>query len=219
MRPLQALSLPTHCATSALLLRIKSIASRASNGASNSRLRRELGRPQHACQVTTRPQLTPPRRHHNPRVGGSSPSSGIACLPDLRDRRNSDPAAANSLKAMISWGTILYGAALTLVLVAVVLRFVAQARTATVVAGALAAALSAIAWNAILHHTGGEFFVDAPIVVFPVSWQDTGTGVFALAGVSLALGLGPERSSQTGTSTRLALIGAAAAFAVDIYLY
>jgi len=120
---------------------------------------------------------------------------------------------------MISWGTILYGAALTLVLVAVVLRFVAQARTATVVAGALAAALSAIAWNAILHHTGGEFFVDAPIIVFPVSWQDTGTGVFALAGVSLALGLGPERSSQTGTSTRLALIGAAAAFAVDIYLY
>ena len=120
---------------------------------------------------------------------------------------------------MISWGTILYGSGLTLVLVAVVLRFVANARSATVLAGALGAALSAIAWNAILHHTGGDFFVDAPVVVFPVSWQDTGTGVFALAGVSLALGLGPERGSPTGTSTRLALLAAATAFAVDIYLY
>jgi hypothetical protein len=27
--------------------------------------------------VPIRPQMTPPRRHHNPRVGGSSPSSGI----------------------------------------------------------------------------------------------------------------------------------------------
>src|SRR5829696_1086627 len=120
---------------------------------------------------------------------------------------------------MISWGTILYGAGLTFVLVAVVLRFVAHAPTATVLATALAGALSAIGWNAILHHTGGDFFVDAPIVFFPVSWQDTGTGVFAFAGVSLALGLGPERRSQTGTSTRLALLAAAAAFAVDIYLY
>jgi len=120
---------------------------------------------------------------------------------------------------VISWGTILYGSGLTLVLVAVVLRFVANARSATVLAGALGAALSAIAWNAILHHTGGDFFVDAPVVVFPVSWQDTGTGVFALAGVSLALGLGPERGSPTGTSTRLALLAAATAFAVDIYLY
>ena len=34
---------------------------------------------------------------------------------------------------------------------------------------------------AILHHTGGRFFVDAPVVVFPISLQDTGSGVFATA--------------------------------------
>jgi hypothetical protein len=120
---------------------------------------------------------------------------------------------------LISWGTILYGAGLTVLLVGVTERFIAHARTATVLTAAVASGLSAVAWNAILHHNGGDFFVDAPIVVFPVSWQDTGTGVFALAGVSLALGLGPERGSSAGKSTRLALLAALVAFAVDIYLY
>ncbi|WP_051735960.1 hypothetical protein [Amycolatopsis rifamycinica] len=44
----------------------------------------------------------------------------------------------------------------------------------------LAAGLGPAAWNAILNavHAPG-FFTDAPIPVFPVSRQDTGSGVFA----------------------------------------
>ena len=87
------------------------------------------------------------------------------------------------------------------------------------VAGAAAAA-GAIAWNAILHSTRSEdFFVDAPIAVFPASWQDTGSGVFALAATALASGLGPERRSTAAAAARLVIVAGVVAFLVDIYLY
>jgi len=121
---------------------------------------------------------------------------------------------------VISWGTILYGAALTLVLVGAAVWLIARRPVATVACAAGASTAGVVAWNAILHATGSQqFFVDAPIVVFPISWQDTGSGVFALAAASLALGLGPERHAPAATATRLAALAAAAALAVDIYLY
>ncbi|MGI9100549.1 MAG: hypothetical protein ACR2H2_19020 [Solirubrobacteraceae bacterium] len=122
---------------------------------------------------------------------------------------------------MISWATILYGAAITAVLTAACLIFAIRERRAQVLSVAVAAsAIGPIAWNAILRATGGAgFFTDAPIVVFPISWQDTGSGIFALALASLALGLGPLRDAPAQqTMTRAALV-AAIALAVDIYLY
>ena len=121
---------------------------------------------------------------------------------------------------MISWPTILYGAVLTLGLVAAAEWLIARASWAAVLAAATASAAGALAWNAILHATGGHgFFVDAPIAVLPASWQDTGSGVFALAATSLALGLGPERRATAAAMTRLAALAAVVTFAVDVYLY
>ena len=122
---------------------------------------------------------------------------------------------------MISWATILYGAALTFVFVAVVIWLLARTQPATIVVAASASTVGAIAWNAILHSISdaGGFFVDAPIVVFPASWQDTGSGVFALAVTAVGLGLGPQRDMPARTATRLAACAALTAFAVDMYLY
>ncbi len=134
--------------------------------------------------------------------------------------RDATGASGTKRDLVISWATILYGAALTIVFVGVTQWLLARRAIATVVYAALASAGGAIAWNAILHATGGQqFFVDAPIVVFPVSWQDTGSGVFALAATSVALGLGPERHAPAATTSRLALLAGAAALVVDIYLY
>jgi len=120
---------------------------------------------------------------------------------------------------VISWEMILYGAALTLALVGLA-EWVVTRRGVTALAAGIASAAGAIAWNAILHATGGEgFFVDAPIAVLPASWQDTGSGVFALAAASLALGLGPERRSTAAATVPLAALAAVVAFAVDVYLY
>ena len=76
---------------------------------------------------------------------------------------------------MISWGQIIYGAALSALLAAVLLGFALRGRQPLViVAGALAAAAGPMAWNAIpMAAHGDQFFTDAPLLIFPVSWQDT----------------------------------------------
>jgi hypothetical protein len=84
---------------------------------------------------------------------------------------------------------------------------------------ALAAAAAPLAWDLILRHTGGDFFVDAPGVVFPISFEDAGSGVFATALSALLLGFGPLHDA---TGRRLALTATVcglAALLIDIYLY
>jgi len=122
---------------------------------------------------------------------------------------------------VISWATILYGGGLTFAVVALVIWFAARGEITTVVVAASASTVGAIAWNAILHSISDAngFFVDAPIAIFPASWQDTGSGVFALAATALALGFGPQRGTPAQAAARLAALAALAAFAVDIYLY
>jgi hypothetical protein len=57
------------------------------------------------------------------------------------------------------------------------------------------------------------------VIVFPISWQDTGSGVFTLAAVSLLLGFGPLGTSPGRRVARVAAFGALATLLVDIYLY
>lgn len=121
---------------------------------------------------------------------------------------------------MITWGTILYGDGLSVVFTSIALVLFGRERSVRLLAPALVATFAGpVAWNAILHSThSSEFFTDAPIPAFPVSWQDTGSGVFtlALAAVLLTLALPTAKSSRT---LSLAGICAVVAFLVDIYLY
>jgi hypothetical protein len=122
---------------------------------------------------------------------------------------------------MLSWGTITYGAALSAVLAVLLVAFLARERRPVVLVSTAAGAFAGpVAWNAILRATGGStFFVDAPIPVFPISWQDTGSGVFALAALTLLLGFGPLRAAPGRRVALLAGVGAVGALLVDIYLY
>ena len=123
---------------------------------------------------------------------------------------------------MIGWGQVFYGAALTTVITAVVFAVILRERSLHVVLPALVAAfLGPLTWNAILHRAATDvdaFFVDIPFKPFPVSWQDTGSGVFALATASLLFGIG-LRDERAGRVLGLALTVAVVAFLVDIYLY
>ena len=93
-------------------------------------------------------------------------------------------------------------------------------RPAVVAAAAAGAALGSLLWNAILHRVGaGEFFVDAPVAVLPASWQDTESGVFAVAATSLVLGFGALRAAAGRRVAALALLAGVAAFLVDVYVY
>ena len=88
-----------------------------------------------------------------------------------------------------------------------------------VVVAGVAAALAPLLWDLILRHTGGDFFTDAPGVVFPVSYEDTGSGVFATALAALLLGFGPLRAASGRRLAQTAAVCGLAALLVDIYLY
>ena len=135
-------------------------------------------------------------------------------MTDTADVRSSPPLLG------LSWGSITYGAVLSGGLGAVLLALLFRERRASVLGAAAAATLlGPLTWNAILRHTGGEFFVDAPIAVFPVSLQDTGSGIFATAAAALTLGFGPLGSATGRRLAVGALLCGAAALLVDIYLY
>jgi hypothetical protein len=122
---------------------------------------------------------------------------------------------------VIGWGSIAYGAALSALLAAIVVALVMrERRPAVLVSAALAAAAGPLTWNAILHDVGGDqFFHDAPITVFPVSYQDTGSGVFATAAATLILGFGALGAAPGRTVALMALLCGVSALVVDVYLY
>jgi hypothetical protein len=122
---------------------------------------------------------------------------------------------------VISWSQILYGVALTAVgetaLTVVVSRWRHPALAGTAVVGAVLAVLGR---QAVLHVTHAwEFFTDLPFAPFPVSWQDTGSGVTALAVTALALAYGPLRRDPAPVAATLAAASGTVALLVDVYLY
>ena len=122
---------------------------------------------------------------------------------------------------MLSWTVIGCGAVLSALAAAILVALVARERRRTLLAGAAAGALlGAAAWNAILHAThANQFFHDAPIPVFPISWQDTGSGVFTIATATLLLGFGPLRAESARRLALVATLAGLGALLVDIYLY
>jgi hypothetical protein len=121
---------------------------------------------------------------------------------------------------MPAWGAVAFGVLLSGLLagagVATLLR---DRRWSVIGVSAAAAALAPLGWDLILRHTGGKFFVDAPGYVFPISYEDTGSGVFATALAALALGLGPMRADAGRRVATACAVCGAAALLVDIYLY
>jgi hypothetical protein len=122
---------------------------------------------------------------------------------------------------MLSWFQIGYGAILSGLLAGIALFFLARPRRLPVAtAGTLATIAGAVAWNAILHAAhGNQFFTDAPVVVLPASWQDTGSGVFALATAGLLLGAAVLPAVPARRVAGYAAVCGLAAFLVDVYLY
>jgi hypothetical protein len=122
---------------------------------------------------------------------------------------------------MISWVQISYGAVLSGILAAVALTFLARPRRLPVaLGGGTATVVGAVAWNAILRAAhGDQFFTDAPVTLLPASWQDTGSGVFALATAALVLGAGVLPTAPARRVAGYAAVCGLAAFLVDVYLY
>ena len=122
---------------------------------------------------------------------------------------------------MLSWGVIGYGAAVSALAATILVAFAGrERRPAVLVCAGAAAFVGPLAWNAILRAThADQFFHDAPIPVFPISWQDTGSGVFTVALAALLLGFVPVRAEPARRLVLLAVLAGLGALLVDIYLY
>ena len=123
---------------------------------------------------------------------------------------------------MLSWASILYGAALSAVVAGRCIGCPGPppGQLAAILTGVLAAAAGPVVWNAILHAThASQFFTDAPLRLLPASWQDAGSGVFALAATAVLLGVGPLAAAPARRTIGLAALCGLAAFLVDVYLY
>lgn len=117
---------------------------------------------------------------------------------------------------------MLYGAALSALLATALVAVTWKPRrSAILLAAGLAAFAMPLTWNLILRTTGatGSFSHDLPFRPFPISWQDTSSGVFTLAGAALLIALGPGRNDTPARVARLALVTAVAALLIDIYTY
>jgi hypothetical protein len=91
---------------------------------------------------------------------------------------------------------------------------------AAALGGGVATGVGPAAWNAILRAAhGDQFFTDVPVVVLPASWQDTGSGVFAVAAAGLLLGAGVLPAVPARRVAGYALVCGLAAFLIDVYLY
>jgi hypothetical protein len=123
---------------------------------------------------------------------------------------------------MIGWNQILYGAGLSAA-AAVLLLLTRSRQPMLLLTGGLATGAGAAVWNAILRAANGSgFFVDAPLRFFPVSWQDTVSGVFAFAATTLAYGLGPlarQPARRVMMYSIYSILCGVAALLVDVYLY
>ena len=121
---------------------------------------------------------------------------------------------------MPSWGSVVWGVLVSGLLAAVLVRWLLRERRPAVIGTAAAAAmLGPLLWDLVLRYTGGDFFVDAPGLVFPVSFEDAGSGVFATAIGSTLLGLGPLHASNGRRVALAAVVCGLAALLVDTYLY
>lgn len=66
---------------------------------------------------------------------------------------------------------------------------------------------------------GREVVPAADAAELPASWQDTGSGVFAIAVAGLALGFGPLAGQPGHRLAVTAVLAGLGAFLVDVYLY
>jgi hypothetical protein len=122
---------------------------------------------------------------------------------------------------LLTYGAIFYGVAATAIGVAALTLVVPRwRRLGLVLTAIIGASVAVLAWQFVLRAThAAQFFTDLPFRPFPVSWQDTGSGVAAFAATALGLAYGPMRKQPASEAASLALAVGAVALLVDVYLY
>jgi hypothetical protein len=122
---------------------------------------------------------------------------------------------------MLSNAHIAYGLGVTAVFEVILTVVVPRwRRLSLIVATTVVTVLAVLGWQYVLRATHASlFFTDLPFRLFPISWQDAGSGVVTLAFTGLALAYGPMRRQSAPAAAGLAVAAGVVALLVDVYVY
>lgn len=121
---------------------------------------------------------------------------------------------------VLSWWWLLFGAIVGPLVAAVALWITGvRSRRSLAVAGA-GVLVGTVVWNVMLNvRQAVEIDVDVPFVLFPISWQDAGTGVFAFAFTTAALLSSVHRDQPGHRTLKVAGVAAMTALIIDVYTW
>ena len=119
---------------------------------------------------------------------------------------------------VLPWSRIIFGSLIGPAVGTVVLWGTGERRRPTLLAAAVGVFGGTWLWNLMLNiRHAGVIDGDIAFKPFPISWQDTGTGVFAFAAAVL---LATVHRNEPGHRTlRVAAIAAGAALVMDVYTW
>ena len=121
---------------------------------------------------------------------------------------------------VLPWSHILYGSIVGPLLGVALLWLTKERRPLTLAVVALAACAGTWVWNTMLNirHAG---VVDGDIAFkpFPISWQDTGTAVFAFTAITLVVLATIHRNEPGHRTLKIAGIATIGVLIMDIYTW
>ncbi len=121
---------------------------------------------------------------------------------------------------VLPWGRVLFGSLIGPLVGVAALWLAKERQPSTLLITAAGVCTGTWLWNAMLNiRRANVIDGDIPFTPFPISWQDTGTGVFAFAFAAGALLATVNRNQPGHRTIKLAGIAAAAALVMDIYTW
>jgi hypothetical protein len=121
---------------------------------------------------------------------------------------------------VLPWSHVVFGSLIGPVVGAAVLWLSRERQPGTLTATAIGVCGGTWLWNAMLNIRHATMIDgDIPFRPFPISWQDTGTGVFAFAFATGVLLVTTQRDLPGRGTFKVAGIAAAAALIMDIYTW
>ena len=121
---------------------------------------------------------------------------------------------------VLPWSHIVYGSIIGPAVAVAALWLVGERQARTLAIVALAACAGTWSWNTMLNVRQAVVVDgDIPFRPFPISWQDTGTAVFAFAAITGTLLASINRNQLGQRTLKVAGIATAAVFVMDVYAW
>ena len=121
---------------------------------------------------------------------------------------------------VLSWSHILYGSLVGPALGIGMLWLLRERDVRTLALVAVSACAGTWLWNGMLNvRHAGVIDGDIPFGPFPISWQDTGTTIFAFATIALTLLASAHRNQPGHRTLKVAGIASIAVLLLDVYTW